>query len=146
MVVIFLQNLIPTLVHRSLKTPFGRYYDAVNGDVKRLMKIGFNTNKADKALKTIRKKIIDVYGVELSVLDTMRKEMSLLIMETESIIDRKKTTAFVRASQDIEIKPIKNKTKREITAEITAYLKKPFDLEKESIESVYNLYEAMRHD
>lgn len=139
--------LIPTITYNSIyKCPFARYYRFKSeSNIKELIRFGYNYKKAVKDYDNITRQRLDKYGLEDDLIKSMVKDSNLILAKHEALKNPIKENKYRRMVQDYKQKDVEQPKLKEIAGKLTAYTKRNIDLEKESVDSVLNLYEAMKH-
>ena len=139
--------LLPTITYNSIYTcPFDRYYDFAKGNNKRLIRFGFNLNKAQKSFVKISRERIDLFGINDELKKMMLREAEIVLAEAQAIKEPKKTSRYLRMVDDF--KPIKQTelSLTDIVCSIGNYFKdKDVDLSKMSVYSVLKCFQIMQH-
>lgn len=137
---------IPCKCYDNIETcSFGRFFDASKGDYKRLIKYGYNVEKAKRVLSKLVSDKIDKYGLIDGLLRAMLKEADKILMESEALRNPRRMTAYLRMKDQVP-KIADDYTKVQIASKLSTYYKdKDINLEKMSIDSVMLCFEAVKN-
>lgn len=147
MIRIFFQKLVPTKTYDSLDSiSFDTYYDSFS-NVRLLIKKGYDINKAYECFERLNKENIDRFGIDASLMNLIKKEASLLLAETEALLDPRKNNRYQKKKEAFEkTSQSKSITKKEIATALSNYFKDVnIDLRKMSAASVLQAFQTIKN-